>query len=182
MTPVQAESAKLASVFKAPQMGKSNLYQLRLGHIGHSGLDTIVDIASVNKWELCRGCALGKQTRVSMTVPERAKNVLDVVHSDECGHMQTATVSENATLKYSSTTICYTAQCSCFAASRKCWTRLSSSPSLPRHRRVLASRSSAATTAASTCPTSVLRSVATEASYSSSRHRTRPSSTEWPSK
>ena len=55
MTPVQAESAKLASVIKASQMSKSYLYQLRLGHNGHSGLDAIVeqklgvgiDIASV---------------------------------------------------------------------------------------------------------------------------------------
>ena len=104
MTPVQAESAKVASVFKVPQMSKSYLWCLRFGHIGHSGLDAIVkqklgvgiDIASVNKWDLCSGCALGKQMRVSFqsTVPERAKNVLDVVHSDVCGPMQTATSSK----------------------------------------------------------------------------------------
>ena len=80
------------------------MWHLRLGHIGHGGLDAIVkqklgvgiDITSVNKWELCNGCALGKQTRVSFqsTAPERAKNVLDVVHSDVCGPMQTSTFSD----------------------------------------------------------------------------------------
>ncbi|TYZ67568.1 hypothetical protein PybrP1_000198, partial [[Pythium] brassicae (nom. inval.)] len=104
MTPVQAESASVASVSKAPQMSKSYLWHLRLGHIGHDGLDAIVkqklgvgiDIASVNKWELCSGCALGKQTRVRFqsTASERAKNVLDVVHSDVCGPMQTTTFSD----------------------------------------------------------------------------------------
>ena len=83
MTPVQEERAKVASIFKAPQMSKSYLWHLRLGHIGHSGLDAIVkqnlgvgiDIASVNKWELCSGCALGNQPRVSIqsTMPERTR-------------------------------------------------------------------------------------------------------------
>ncbi|KAF1332536.1 Integrase catalytic core protein, partial [Globisporangium splendens] len=68
------------------------------------GLDAIVkqklgvgiDIASVSKWELCSGCALGKQTRVNFqsTAPERAKDMLDAVHSDVCGPMQTATFSD----------------------------------------------------------------------------------------
>ncbi|KAF1332521.1 reverse transcriptase, partial [Globisporangium splendens] len=104
MTPAQAESASVASVPEAPRMNKSYLWHLRLGHIGHIGLDAIVkqklgvgiDIASVSKWELCSGCALGKQTRVNFqsTAPERAKNMLDVVHSDVCGPMQTATFSD----------------------------------------------------------------------------------------
>jgi transposase InsO family protein len=55
-----------------------------------------IDIGSVSKWELCNGCALGKQTRVSFqsTAPERAKDVLDIVHSDVCGPMKTATFSD----------------------------------------------------------------------------------------
>ncbi|KAF1318429.1 Integrase catalytic core protein, partial [Globisporangium splendens] len=105
MTPVKTESARVASAAAdIPRAGKSYLWHLRLGHIGHGGLDAIVkqklgisiDITSVNKWELCGGCALGKQTRVSFqsTAPERAKNVLDVVHSDVCGPMQTSTFSD----------------------------------------------------------------------------------------
>ncbi|KAF1316242.1 Integrase catalytic core protein, partial [Globisporangium splendens] len=101
----KTESARVASAAAdIPRTGKSYLWHLRLGHIGHGGLDAIVkqklgigiDITSVSKWELCGGCALGKQTRVSFqsTAPERAKNVLDVVHSDVCGPMQTATFSD----------------------------------------------------------------------------------------
>uniref|UniRef100_A0AAV1TN76 Integrase catalytic domain-containing protein n=1 Tax=Peronospora matthiolae TaxID=2874970 RepID=A0AAV1TN76_9STRA len=84
-------------------MSKSYLWHLHLGHIGHRGLDAIVkqnlgvgiDITSVGKWELCNGCALGKQTRVSFqsTTRKPAKDLLDVVHSDVCGPMQTSTFS-----------------------------------------------------------------------------------------
>ena len=101
MTPVQSENASVASVPGGPPMSKSYLWHLRLGHIGHGGLDAIVkqklgvgiDIASVSKWELCNGCALGKQTRVNFqsTGSELAKNMLDIVHSDVCGPMQTPT-------------------------------------------------------------------------------------------
>uniref|UniRef100_A0AAV1VG35 Integrase catalytic domain-containing protein n=1 Tax=Peronospora matthiolae TaxID=2874970 RepID=A0AAV1VG35_9STRA len=84
-------------------MRKSYLWHLLLGHIGHRGLDAIVKqnlgvgigITSVDKWELCNGCALGKQTRVSFqsTTRKPAKDLLDVVHSDVCGPMQTSTFS-----------------------------------------------------------------------------------------
>ncbi|KAG3021508.1 hypothetical protein PC121_g24862 [Phytophthora cactorum] len=81
----------------------SYLWHLRLGHIGHGGLDAIVkkgygtgiNMTSVKQWELCDGCALGKQTRVSYmkSSPNRAKQVLEVIHSDVCGPMQTSTFS-----------------------------------------------------------------------------------------
>ncbi|KAG6590646.1 Retrovirus-related Pol polyprotein from transposon TNT 1-94 [Phytophthora cinnamomi] len=50
-------------------------------------------MTSVKQWELCDGCSLGKQTRVSYmkSSPNRAKQVLEVVHSDVCGPMQTST-------------------------------------------------------------------------------------------
>uniref|UniRef100_H3H8Y7 Integrase catalytic domain-containing protein n=1 Tax=Phytophthora ramorum TaxID=164328 RepID=H3H8Y7_PHYRM len=49
--------------------------------------------AFLKQWELCDGCALGKQTRVGYmkSSPNRAKQVLEVVHSDVCGPMQTPT-------------------------------------------------------------------------------------------
>ena len=67
MVPVQVESACVASEFKDVKMSKSYLWHLRLGHIGHDGLNAIVkqklgvgiDIATVSKWELCNRCALG---------------------------------------------------------------------------------------------------------------------------
>uniref|UniRef100_A0AAV1TC70 Integrase catalytic domain-containing protein n=1 Tax=Peronospora matthiolae TaxID=2874970 RepID=A0AAV1TC70_9STRA len=71
--------------------------------ISHDRLDAIIektlvvgiDIMSVNKWELCNGCAPGKQTRskFQLNTAERAKAVLEFVHSDVCGPMQTATFS-----------------------------------------------------------------------------------------
>ena len=84
-------------------MSKSYLWHLRLGHIVHDGLSAImkqklgigIDIASVSKWELCNGCALGKQTRVNLqkTACHPAKNLLDIVHSDVGGPMQTVNFS-----------------------------------------------------------------------------------------
>ena len=52
-------------------------------------------MASVNKWEICDGCALGKQTRVRFqsTSTDRASELLEVIHSDVCGPMQTSTFS-----------------------------------------------------------------------------------------
>ncbi|KAE9565727.1 hypothetical protein PC116_g28540 [Phytophthora cactorum] len=52
-------------------------------------------MTSAKQWELCDGCALGKQTRVSYmkSSPNRAKQVLEVIHSDVCGPMQTSTFS-----------------------------------------------------------------------------------------
>ena len=49
---------------------------------------------SVQKWEICEGCALGKQTRVSQA-PERASMLLEVISNDMCGPMKTTTFSVN---------------------------------------------------------------------------------------
>ncbi|KAG3044231.1 hypothetical protein PI125_g27222 [Phytophthora idaei] len=52
-------------------------------------------MASVKQWELCDGCALDKQTRVSHMPksPKHARKLLEVIHSDVCGPMQTSTFS-----------------------------------------------------------------------------------------
>ncbi|KAG6613804.1 Retrovirus-related Pol polyprotein from transposon TNT 1-94 [Phytophthora cinnamomi] len=101
MTPVMPDEANVASSKDREGDTTSYLWHLRLGHIGHGGLDAIVkkgygsgiDMTSVKQWELCDGCSLGKQTRVSYmkSSPNRAKQVLEVVHSDVCGPMQTST-------------------------------------------------------------------------------------------
>uniref|UniRef100_H3H9M5 GAG-pre-integrase domain-containing protein n=1 Tax=Phytophthora ramorum TaxID=164328 RepID=H3H9M5_PHYRM len=101
MTPMMPDEANAASSKDRRGDTTSYLWHLRLGHIGHGGLDAIVkksygvgiDMTSVKQWELCDGCALGKQTRVSYmkSSPNRAKHVLEVVHSDVCGPMQTPT-------------------------------------------------------------------------------------------
>ncbi|OWY95848.1 Integrase, catalytic core protein, partial [Phytophthora megakarya] len=70
-------------------------------HIGHGGLDAIVkkdyvigiNMKSVKQWEAYDGCSVGKQTRMSFTKssPNRAKDMLEVIHSDVCGPMKTPT-------------------------------------------------------------------------------------------
>ncbi|KAG6616755.1 Transposon-encoded protein [Phytophthora cinnamomi] len=73
MTPVMPDEANVASSKDRKGDTTSYLWHLRLGHIGHGGLDAIVkkgygsgiDMTSVKQWELCDGCSLGKQTRVS---------------------------------------------------------------------------------------------------------------------
>uniref|UniRef100_A0AAV1UA25 Integrase catalytic domain-containing protein n=1 Tax=Peronospora matthiolae TaxID=2874970 RepID=A0AAV1UA25_9STRA len=53
-----------------------------------------INSTSVQQWEMCQGCALGKQTRVSFMPksPESAKKMLEVIHSGVCGPMQTASL------------------------------------------------------------------------------------------
>ena len=103
MTPISTDEANVTSSSGCHGDTTSYLWHLRLGHIGYSGLDTIVrknygvgiDLASVKQWELCNGCALGKQTRVSFMPksPHHAKKLLEVIHSDVCGPMQSTTFS-----------------------------------------------------------------------------------------
>uniref|UniRef100_A0AAV1U7N6 Integrase catalytic domain-containing protein n=1 Tax=Peronospora matthiolae TaxID=2874970 RepID=A0AAV1U7N6_9STRA len=79
------------------------LWHLRLGHIGHDGLNCIVtknivigvDISSVKKWDVCEGCALGKQTRVRFqsNTTTRTSKILKVIYGDVCGPMSMATFS-----------------------------------------------------------------------------------------
>jgi transposase InsO family protein len=82
----------------------SYLWHLRLGHIGYGGLQDMfkkknysigIGLASVSQWELCNGCALVKQTRASFLQksPHRSTKLLEVIRSDVCGPMQTATFS-----------------------------------------------------------------------------------------
>ncbi|KAG2758790.1 hypothetical protein Pcac1_g29117 [Phytophthora cactorum] len=103
MTPMMPDEANVASSKDRKGDTTSYLWHLRLGHIGHGGLDAIVkkgygtgiNMTSAKQWELCDGCALGKQTQVSYmkSSPNRAKQVLEVIHSDVCGPMQTSTFS-----------------------------------------------------------------------------------------
>ena len=62
MTYVQVERECVAIIFKDPQMSKSYIWHLCLGHIGHDGINAImeqkigieIEIALVSKLELCR--------------------------------------------------------------------------------------------------------------------------------
>uniref|UniRef100_A0AAV1VKE2 Polyprotein n=1 Tax=Peronospora matthiolae TaxID=2874970 RepID=A0AAV1VKE2_9STRA len=103
MTPVAPEQANAAKSSGCQGGTKSYLWHLRLGHIGHDGLNCIVtknigigiDISSVKKWDVCEGCALGKQTRVRFqsNTTARTSKLLEVIHSDVCGPISMATFS-----------------------------------------------------------------------------------------
>uniref|UniRef100_A0AAV1VI65 Integrase catalytic domain-containing protein n=1 Tax=Peronospora matthiolae TaxID=2874970 RepID=A0AAV1VI65_9STRA len=81
---------------------KSYLWHLRLGHIG--AMDSVhrdenvgigIDISSVKKWDVCEGCALGKQTPGALPIKHYSSHLklLEVIHSDVCGPMSMATFS-----------------------------------------------------------------------------------------
>ena len=101
MTPLLPDEVHMASSNGCKGDTTSYLWHLRLGHIGFDGLDTIIkknigfgiDLTSVNHWELCDGCSLGKQTRAHFmkSSPSSTKDVLEEIHSDVCGPMETPT-------------------------------------------------------------------------------------------
>uniref|UniRef100_A0AAV1UAV2 CCHC-type domain-containing protein n=1 Tax=Peronospora matthiolae TaxID=2874970 RepID=A0AAV1UAV2_9STRA len=103
MTPVAPEQANAAKSSGCQRGTKSYLWHLRLGHIGHDGLNCIVtknigigiDIPSMKKWDVCEGCALGKQTRMRFqsNTTARTSKLLEVIHNDVCGPMSVATFS-----------------------------------------------------------------------------------------
>ena len=103
MSPLTQEEANVAKSLGCQGDTKSYLWHLRLGHIGHDGLDTIIkknigvgiDISTVKKWNICDGCALGKQTRLRFqsSTLNRATKLLEVIHSDVCGPMSVAMFS-----------------------------------------------------------------------------------------
>uniref|UniRef100_A0AAV1TEK7 Integrase catalytic domain-containing protein n=1 Tax=Peronospora matthiolae TaxID=2874970 RepID=A0AAV1TEK7_9STRA len=103
MTPVAPEQANADKSSGCQGGPKSYLWHLRLGHIGHDGLNCIVtknigigiDISSVKKWDVCKGCAPGMQTRTRFqsNTTARTSKLLEVIHSDVCGPMSMATYS-----------------------------------------------------------------------------------------
>lgn len=103
MTPLLPDEANVITSSGCHGDTNSYLWHLRFGHISYGGLDTMIkkkigyglDMGSVKQWEKCDGCSLGKQTKVSFSnlSPIRSKQVLEVIHSDVCGPMQTPTFS-----------------------------------------------------------------------------------------
>ena len=69
MTPEEPNEANVSSSNDCKRGAEPYVWHLRLGHIGHGGLDatvkkdygTGIDLALVNKWETCSGCALCKR-------------------------------------------------------------------------------------------------------------------------
>ena len=68
VTPIMPDKTNVSSSNSCKMYTTSCLWHLRLGHIGDGGLHAIVkkgygegiNITSVQQWETCEGCALGK--------------------------------------------------------------------------------------------------------------------------
>jgi hypothetical protein len=81
---------------------KTDLWHCRLGHIGHQGLQDILQNKSVNglnidqaehklsKPKMCDSCLKGKQHRhpFGNEWKDKAENIMDKVHADLCGPVQ----------------------------------------------------------------------------------------------
>jgi len=77
----------------------TNLWHQRLGHISENGLKQLIQnnlssgIELKNNFQLqfCEACAMGKQTRTQFQkfTTFKSNDVLEVIHSDVCGPMQT---------------------------------------------------------------------------------------------
>lgn len=70
------------------------LWHWRMVHMHHGALGVLREIKtgvpdfSVKHYEVCRGCALGKYTKLPFRVSDnRSTGILDLIHTDVSGHM-----------------------------------------------------------------------------------------------
>lgn len=179
MKPVNTDEANVTSSSGCHADTTSYFWHLRFGHIGYSGLDTIVkkncgagiDLASVKQWELCDGCALGKQTRVSFMpkTPHRAKQLLKsstVMYVDLCSQQS---LVASGTLSLSPTNTRTLPQYFCCETSLKLPINLPSLLRLLKFRPARLSRHFDAITVENTRPVKWPSSVSGEISSKSSR-------------
>jgi hypothetical protein len=76
------------------------LWHRRMAHLHHGALRVLreivagVPVFSIENRELCKGCALGKYTKIDFPNSDsRAKGILDLIHSDVCGLMSSTSLS-----------------------------------------------------------------------------------------
>ena len=93
MFPLQVQSSS-SSCFSANVTNTSWLWHFRYGHLSFGGLSTLQRKNMVSGLpqietpsQVCEECAVGKQQRNQFPKGKswRAKNVLELVHSDLCG-------------------------------------------------------------------------------------------------
>ena len=71
------------------------LWHCRLGHISEKRMkklhvDGLLTSFDFELYETCQACLLGKMTKTPFTgFPERAKDLLELIHTDVCGPMST---------------------------------------------------------------------------------------------
>ena len=81
----------------AKVLNQSELWHLRYGHLNINGLkllnqkEMVYGLPEINQVGVCEGCILGKQAKFSFPKGQamRATQVLELVHADLCGPMQT---------------------------------------------------------------------------------------------
>uniref|UniRef100_A0AAV1UKU7 Integrase catalytic domain-containing protein n=1 Tax=Peronospora matthiolae TaxID=2874970 RepID=A0AAV1UKU7_9STRA len=96
MTPVAPEQANAAKSSGCQGGTKSYLWHLRLGHIGHDGLNCIVtknigigiDISSVKKWDVCERLCSGKTDSSALPIKHYSSH-LQTPRSDSQRRMRT---------------------------------------------------------------------------------------------
>ena len=78
----------------------SELWHRRLGHIHYKALPDLQNMVcgmpsiSLSKNEICKGCMLGKNIKKDFPSSDnRAKSILDLVHSNVCGPMSSPSLS-----------------------------------------------------------------------------------------
>jgi hypothetical protein len=75
------------------------LWHVRMAHLHHGALRILREIVTrvpefTEHQELCKGCALGKYTKTAFPSSDnRASSILDLIHSDVCGPMSSASLS-----------------------------------------------------------------------------------------
>ena len=98
MTSELPDEVNVAGPTRCKEDNTAYLWNFRLVHIRHGGLDNIVKSAygsgnvlnSVQKWDFGEGCDFGKQTRVGSIdkSPDRANLFQEVIHRVVCVPMQ----------------------------------------------------------------------------------------------
>jgi hypothetical protein len=90
-----ASSSHVMAVQNKPNFKKKGNY--RLGHIRENRMkrlhaDGLLTSFDFESYETCEACLLGKMTKTLFTgFPERASDLLELVHTDVCGPMNTTT-------------------------------------------------------------------------------------------
>ena len=85
---------QLARALTHNQISTSELWHRRLGHLNYRALPNLQSMVSgmpsitCTDFEVCKGCMIGKNTKKSFSnSTSRAKEILELVHSDICGPM-----------------------------------------------------------------------------------------------
>ncbi|GAU50483.1 hypothetical protein TSUD_409690 [Trifolium subterraneum] len=104
---INMSTAKLMCLGAIETEDRNWIWHARFGHLNFKSLRELGTNHMVNGLpiikvpeKVCKVCMIGKQTRKSfkLEIPSRARNQLEVVHSDVCGPFEVATLAGNSFL------------------------------------------------------------------------------------